>query len=217
MISGLILLFSLLTSKNLDVKVSPQWYGNTLVLNQAYAFENDTISIQQWKCYIRAKALYFNEQCVYTFPTNTHLLDAANTNTLMWTVSIPADLQYNQLEFEVGVDSMLQMQGVQGEDLDPEQDMYWSWQSGYIHTKLEAESRIPKRQYTLHIGGYRAPFNTLQSFRVQVQGDAVHLICPMQAWMRCARNTPFSKIMKPGPDALELAKQWAKLWQVVHP
>ncbi|MBU3675831.1 MAG: hypothetical protein FGM54_01420 [Chitinophagaceae bacterium] len=217
MIQGLMFLYSLFLPKQLEITVTPQWYGKPLILNQAYVLEHDTLHIQQWKCYVRAKALYFNQQCVYTFPAKPHLLDAEYQQSMTWAVSIPKDVEYNQLEFEVGVDSMLQMQGVQGDDLDPEHDMYWSWQSGYIHTKLEAESQQPKRQYTLHIGGYRAPFNTIQTVSVPLQGNALHLICPIQTWMLVARNTPFSKIMKPGPDALELAKQWAQLWLVETP
>lgn len=217
MLYWLLLYLSLAQAKSLQVSVTPQWQNNPLVLNKAYAIENDTVVIEQWKCYLRLSALYRNNERVYTFPSAHHLLNAENPNTLQWNVDVPSNIAYNSIEFEVGVDSSVQMQGVQGQDLDPENDMYWSWQSGYINTKLEATSLHPKRKYTLHIGGYRSPFNSLERFRVNTTGDSIQLACPIDTWMDDARKLPLSQIMKPGTEAQHLATMWANTWHTLTP
>lgn len=217
MLTLLYLLLYFAPTEKLHFQVIPQWQHESIRLGQPYAIENDSITIEQWKCYIRICGLYRNNQLVFSFPKNHYLLDADNTSSLQWTVDVPANIEYDALECEVGVDSAIQMQGVQENTLDPENDMYWSWQSGYVHTKVEASAIHPKRRYTLHIGGYRAPFNTLSRFRVPVASDTVQLICPVDAWMNYAQKSPLSNIMQPCDEAKKMANAWASMWYTRQP
>lgn len=217
MLTLLYLLLCYAPTEKLHFQIIPKWQNEAFRLGQVYAIGNDSIIIEQWKCYIRICSLYRNNQAVFSFSKNYYLLDAEKINSLQWTVNIPANIQYDAVECEVGVDSALQMQGVQENSLDPENDMYWSWQSGYIHTKVEARSLHPKRRYTLHIGGYRAPFNTLSRFRVPVVSDTVQLICPLDAWMNYAQKSPLSNIMQPCVEAKKMADAWARMWYTRQP
>jgi hypothetical protein len=66
--------------------------------------------------------------------------------------NIPAGL-YNNVRFNIGVDSLRNHVGDQSGDLDPALGMYWSWTSGYVHFRIEGR-RIPSLQtFSLHIGG----------------------------------------------------------------
>jgi hypothetical protein len=217
MLSLLYLLLCYAPTEKLSVQVLPQWQNQGLELNRPYAIENDTLTIQQWKCYIQVCALYSGKQLVFSFPKNHYLLNVENKASLQWTIDVPYDIEYDAIECEVGVDSTIQMQGVQENALDPENDMYWSWQSGYIHTKLEATSTHHNRQYTLHIGGFRSPYNTLSRFRVPIVSDTIRLICPVDAWMNYAQKSPLSNIMQPCIEAKKMANAWASLWYTSQP
>jgi hypothetical protein len=59
-----------------------------------------------------------------------------------------------------------------GGDLDPTKGMYWAWQSGYVNFKMEGKSpTCPtwKHKFQLHLGGYLAPFNALQTLDFNVK------------------------------------------------
>lgn len=71
--------------------------------------------------------------------------------------------RYTQLNFMIGVDSVLNFSGPQSGALDPMYGMFWTWNSGYIMAKLEGNSpssRLPNQMIQFHIGGYRAPHVT---------------------------------------------------------
>lgn len=203
-----------LPESTLSIQVLPLWENSPMILDTPYKLHNDTLRIQQWKCYIQVCGLYKNNQLVYTFEKNHHLLDAERESSLAWRLALPQGIAYDAIECEIGVDSATQMEGVQGNDLDPEQDMYWSWQSGYIHTKLEATLSNRTRNYTLHIGGYRAPYNTLQRVRFPVHNRGnLLLTCPINSWVNNADSLSSYQIMRPCFEAVQLANKWAKTWK----
>lgn len=70
-------------------------------------------------------------------------------------ISIPTQLVYDSISFQIGIDSTTSVSGVMGGDLDPLTGMYWTWQSGYIHFKLELENKQTKTTpVSMHLGGY---------------------------------------------------------------
>jgi hypothetical protein len=210
----LLYIFYILPENTLSIRVLPLWENSPMTLHTPYQISNDTLRVQQWKCYIQVCALYKNNQLVYTFGKNHHLLDAERDSSFVWSLSLPQNTAYDAIECEIGVDSTTQMQGVQGNDLDPEHDMYWSWQSGYIHTKVEASLSNRTRNYTLHIGGYRAPYNTLQRIRFPVhKAGNILLTCPIDKWVNKANSLPNYQIMRPCLEAVQLANEWAKTWR----
>jgi hypothetical protein len=217
MLPLLILLLVYHPTKQLQFQVIPQWHHEPMQLNQPYALGTDTIEIQQWKCYLRVCGLYLNNQIVYSVPSKHYLLDAENKNSLQWQLNIPEKLVFDALECEIGVDSLIQQQGVQHNALDPEHNMYWSWQSGYIHTKLEALSTKTKQPFTFHIGGYRKPYNTLQRFRVKAGSNHIQLHCPVNEWMAFILADSISTIMRPCVEAQKIAASWAGMWYSSQP
>ncbi len=116
----------------------------------------------------------------------------------------------NQDRFRVllGVDSLIQVSGAAGGDLDPSHGMYWTWQSGYIHLKVEgvfhaAEgAEIP---FNYHIGGFEGKQNTLQTISI----DSTGILKPNLAYlfaMLNPRNQPM--VMSPGAKAVSMAQFW---------
>ena len=69
----------------------------------------------------------------------------------------------------MGVDSAHNCSGAQTGALDPMNDMFWTWNSGYVMAKLEgistASSSINQRM-EYHIGGYKGRDNVLQQINL---------------------------------------------------
>jgi hypothetical protein len=64
----------------------------------------------------------------------------------------------------IGVDSTRNVSGAQTGALDPTNDMFWTWNSGYIFVKMEGTSTsAPSNDLTFHIGGFQSPNNTIRT------------------------------------------------------
>ena len=63
---------------------------------------------------------------------------------------------------KLGVDSLTNLNCQFSGDLDPLVGMYWTWQNGFIHIKLEGYGQKvlnPKGFFQFHLGGYTFPNN----------------------------------------------------------
>ncbi|MBS1751334.1 MAG: hypothetical protein JST63_15650 [Bacteroidetes bacterium] len=70
--------------------------------------------------------------------------------------------RYNKISFLLGVDSLRNVSGIQTGALDPLNDMFWTWKSGYVMAKLEGRSPSSSLQHHLfeyHIGGFSGIYN----------------------------------------------------------
>jgi hypothetical protein len=65
---------------------------------------------------------------------------------------------YNNISFLLGIDSIHHCSGAQEGALDPMNDMFWTWNSGYVIFKMEGtspSSPADLNRIEHHIGGYR--------------------------------------------------------------
>ena len=88
-------------------------------------------------------------------PENFQLIsEPANTS-----FSIPVKPgTYPHISFLLGIDSLYNCVGAQEGVLDPMNDMFWTWNSGYVMFKLEGISEnsvADKNRIEHHLGGYR--------------------------------------------------------------
>ena len=80
-------------------------------------------------------------------------------------LGVPDD-KYQSISFTIGVDSIHNCSGLQTGALDPTNAMFWAWNTGYIFLKLEGTadaSHSPGHFFEYHIGGFRAPNNSIRS------------------------------------------------------
>ncbi|MFM7709775.1 MAG: MbnP family protein [Ferruginibacter sp.] len=85
------------------------------------------------------------------------LIDASNEYNIIQ-ASVPAGT-YHTLRFKLGVDSIDNCSGAQTGALDPANDMFWTWNSGYIFFKLEGtsdSSQADLNRIEYHLGGYKS-------------------------------------------------------------
>ena len=92
------------------------------------------------------------------------LVNAAEDENLML-IDLPAG-NYDDLSFLLGVDSLRNCSGAQDGVLDPMNDMFWTWNTGYIMFKLEGSSDVSKadlNRLELHIGGFKGKLNVART------------------------------------------------------
>ena len=152
----------------LSISINPTFGTNTLQLDTSYSLnDTNTISFEMLKFYMSNIALYDNETEVWRADNSFYLMDYENPSSMMATLNVPSNLKFNTLHFDIGIDSMTNVSGAMGGDLDPTKGMYWTWQSGYVNFKLEGTSDLCesyKNEFQYHVGGYQAPYPTLQTF-----------------------------------------------------
>lgn len=148
--------------------------NDALVLNTQSYFNTfgEAYTISKFKYYISNVALVHGD--VKSAENNSyHLIDAADAASQNFSFSAAADHPYNIIQFLIGVDSQRNVSGAQTGALDPLNDMFWTWNSGYIMAKLEGNSPAsPAVNHTIeyHIGGFSGTNNVLKTITLAVNG-----------------------------------------------
>lgn len=214
----LFLLFILLSfqqiysqNKTMRIDFVPVWQGKTLQLNQTYWLGKDSFQLDGFRFYVSSFTFYKGPKRVKK-NKDAFLLDAA-TNHLTCQVKKPAG-KFDAVGFTLGIDSLTNVSGAMGGDLDPAKGMYWTWQSGYINFKLEGRSSLCTKsncRFEFHIGGYNGEQNASQHLSFPVKD-------PNQLIIHVSLDRFFSSIdflekrmvMSPGTEAVSVAQLLAK-------
>jgi hypothetical protein len=146
-------------------------------LDSTYTTANgDQITPTIFKYYISNIQLVANDNSVTTIPDTYYLVDASDEST--WTIDFDSlgTGQYKSIKFLIGVDSTRNCSGAQTGALDPGNGMFWSWNSGYIFLKIEADSPQPAAgSIEYHIGGYKGAFVNYKEVELSFNGDILNL------------------------------------------
>ena len=161
------------TTKTVVVTFQPN-YGNTKLVTDSFLKLNDhdSLKIESLKFYISNIKLLDNRKLVWQQENSFYLIDITDENSLKISITIPSSCFYNELQFNLGIDSLTNVSGAMGNDLDPTKGMYWTWQSGYINFKFEGKSNVCKirnNEFQFHLGGYQTPHNALQTINLDVK------------------------------------------------
>ncbi|MEN9369757.1 MAG: hypothetical protein RI952_622 [Bacteroidota bacterium] len=169
----------------------------------------DTIHISKCSVYLSNFKFYQNEKLVFTDPEKAYLINLIDPIPLNF--EIPAQVKYNRVAFDIGVDSLTNVAGVLTNALDPRNGMYWSWQSGYVNFKIEGDIKsIYNKSFQYHIGGYSAKLNALQSksFEVSAGNKYIFKFSIIPLLTNCHKQNLF-ELMSPQLKAVQLAKVFA--------
>jgi hypothetical protein len=102
------------------------------------------------------------------FDRSVYLVDAAKENNIR--LKIPAG-KITGISFLLGVDSINNCSGAQSGALDPLNDMFWTWNSGYVSFKMEGKSDSSKadlQRIEQHIGGYKGAYKVMRKIFLPV-------------------------------------------------
>ena len=113
----------------------------------------ENYSISKLKYYV--SNVKFETKEITNNQSNVFLIDASKQNII--SVLVPAK-KITGISFLFGVDSTLNCSGAQSGALDPLNDMFWTWNNGYIFLKLEGSSDASNadlKRIEHHIGGFK--------------------------------------------------------------
>ena len=134
-------------------------YNEKIVdLSDSSFVENDSnrLQIDALRFYVSNFCFLKNGAVVLQEKNSYHLIDASDKSSQTLSIKNTNKINFNELAFSLGIDSITNVSGAMGGDLDPTKGMYWTWQSGYINFKLEGKSaNCPKRNHAFefHLGG----------------------------------------------------------------
>jgi hypothetical protein len=199
----------------LKIRFIPWSADHELHLGEAFEHPvHGPITIDNFRFYIGPIIGYESGRSVSV--TRDHqLLDAGDPTSLNF--DLPQ--HFDSLTFTLGVDSITNVSGAFGGDLDPTNGMYWAWNSGYINLKLEGRGAIspyPKQQFELHLGGYLPPHQTLQQIvlRPGSTSDVIVHLDVMELLKEVDLSTR-SNVMSPGEEAVRLSKAAARMFKAL--
>lgn len=143
--------------------------GKNIVLRDSL-YKNpfgEEYSVSKLKYYISHFSIPGANQVIEEDPY--HLINAAEENNSFDVLIEPGT--YHKVAFLLGVDSARNCSGAQTGALDPMNDMFWTWNSGYVMFKLEGTSPAAKsdlQRIEHHIGGYKGENNVATNITLDV-------------------------------------------------
>jgi hypothetical protein len=199
----------------------PQINGSTLCLDTCIFQINgtDSIQISKLKFYMSKLELLRNGAIVYEEKNSFHLIDVEEKQSNLIALSIPLNLEFDAFKFSLGIDSMTNVSGAMGGDLDPTKGMYWTWQSGYINVKIEGIDFSNKNDFVYHLGGYLPPFQSLQTVVIPIADKNIselNLGLDLNLFFSGFSLAKANHIMSPSSDGLALSKLFASCFKVIH-
>jgi len=177
-----------------------------LALNEV-AYTNpwqETYTVRKFKYYITRVAVEKNgdwktEKKMY------HLIDESKPESLSFSFPVPVG-NYSSVRFVLGVDSLENVSGAQTGALDPLNDMFWTWNTGYVAAKLEAaspQSKLSRQKVEYHIGGFKGVDNVSKHIDLFFK-DAGSLIVKKGSSSEIIINADIDKWW--GPNKLSIAE-----------
>ena len=192
------------------ISIIPLFNESSFETETKYSFLDDSTSISTLKFYISNIQLLQDSLIVYSEKKLGHLIDFKKENPYQLYLNSVKEVEFNQLYFQLGIDSTTNMDGVKSNDLDPSNGMYWTWQSGYINYKMEGTSKIcpaRKNSFQFHIGGYQYPYNSLQKVTISTNTtENINLYFDLEELLLKIDISSTFQIMSPSEKSNKIAK-----------
>jgi hypothetical protein len=203
------------------LKFKPIVKQQELKLNERFNLSyisKDSTQITKLKFYISAIELYNDKELVYTEKNSFHLIDASDTNSYSINLKDLPNKAFNNIKFNLGIDSVTNTKGAMGGDLDPTKGMYWAWHSGYINFKLEGTSNLcntRNNSFEFHLGGFSYPNNSLQTIQLDFSNmSAIVVNVDVAKFLAEVGLDKTNMIMTPSKTAVELSKKIASIFTI---
>lgn len=192
--------------------------GESLRLEKTLSIsDNDSVRINQLKFYMSNIQLLQDDQIVFSELNSFHLMDIGNVNSTLLNIKTFEPVSFNSIKFNVGIDSITNVAGAMGGDLDPTHGMYWTWQSGYINFKIEGVYNAhtsSSKEFQLHLGGYQTPFYNLQEVILNTNSSKVNIELDLDKFFNDIDVSQVNNIMSPSSKAVKLSALLAKSFKL---
>lgn len=209
----------------LRLQIDHRFLGSPLALHDSsYRSESgDTLFVDVLRYYISGIELMKDGKSVFREAQSHHLVDMEVPGSERLVLEgVPAGT-YDMLRFLVGTDSLSNVSGANGGDLDPGLGMYWAWNSGYINVKLEGRSKACAtlhHAFEFHIGGYMPPYPTARSVDLPLRGfhvrpkepGDIRIRAELSQFFRSIRLDDMNQVMIPSKQAAKLADYFSAIF-----
>ena len=207
------------TNKTVTISFHPMFgIDSVKTPGQQYKLSSgDSISIETCKFYVSVIELLHGDSLVWDESNSYHLINAFDKNTLSVHLKPPSHVAFDQIRFNVGIDSATNASGALDGDLDPTRGMYWTWQNGYINFKLEGTSNLcntRNHEFQFHLGGYQYPYNSLQHVHLTSKNNNIHLNVNLGNMIYGTDLRNMNHVMSPGKDAMSLSEKIPTLFSI---
>ncbi len=179
----------------------------------------DSILIDDLRFYISDAQFISPDGSINPFSKRHFLCDFQNPESLK--LPCPPILSNESgvvLLFQIGIDSTTNSSGALGQDLDPVNGMYWTWNSGYINVKIQGQSpKCPARnhQFEFHLGGYLFPNNALTTFQHRITaGKDIYINIDLKPFFAAIDIQKEFQIMSPSKRTVELSHLFSSCFQL---
>ncbi|MFY7847088.1 MbnP family protein [Chryseobacterium gambrini] len=195
------------------IQFSPVWASEKLEIEKKYTLKDDVVSISKLKFYVSDICFKKSGKTVFKTPEKSYLIDSENRWKIDFDKNSTED--FDEIQFNIGIDSLTNVSGAMGGDLDPVNGMYWSWQSGYINFKIEGNSEksgAVHKDFQFHIGGYSKPFETLQRVILPLKRNQNVIFVDVSRFLSEIDLNKTHSVMSTGEKAAVLARQFQKIF-----
>lgn len=198
-------------------------FGDKAITEDTWFVTKNGDSIQFDNIRFYLSNIYFKtiDNQIFMASQKAYLIDIFEPETRNINTSNIDFKQCKTIHFNIGIDSLTNVSGALGGDLDPQKGMYWAWQSGYINLKIEGKSpQCPNRKqaFHFHIGGYLQPFYAMQSITLALKnGDTEGCILKVDfsKFFENIRIATTNSIMIPCHEAMQLAEESVKMFSII--
>ena len=227
-----ILFFICIAYKSIaQIIISPVFGDKPITENTWFVSKKgDSIQFDNIRFYLSNIHFETIENQIVSDVEKAHLVDVFEPTALKIALK---NIDFNKIKtmrFNIGIDSLTNVSGALGGDLDPQKGMYWAWQSGYINMKIEGRSpqcKNRKNMFQFHIGGYLQPFyamrqveipvkaqNTVEERNPDIFGKGVILRIDFLKFFENITISTQNSIMMPCKEALQLADYSTSMFSI---
>lgn len=215
--TSILVVFSIAVShaqtQSATICLEPLFHSQQLVPGKMYfdAKTKDSIRIDLLSFYISGVTFLYHDSVVVRMNDFFHLVNMEDTASLRFRCNFEKPVVYDKVRFNIGIDSVTNVSGAFGGDLDPTKGMYWTWQSGYINFKLEGYSPLcntRNHKFQYHIGGYQSPDASMQTVELDCSPGSSRLLITLDiaAFLDGIDLAKENEVMSPGEKAVGLSK-----------
>jgi hypothetical protein len=205
--------------------------GEPMVLDAATYINpfGESYTVSKFKYYISNLALNGIPVSI-NGSENYHLIDQREESTLSFELETE-EQNLSELRFLLGVDSLRNSSGAQTGALDPLNDMFWTWNNGYVMAKMEGSSPVsaqPRHLIEYHIGGFSGANNVLKVISLALPTDKTLLIkkdagseiiveADFNKWWQTPNDLKIADVQvctTPGVLAKKIADNYSKMFTI---
>lgn len=191
-----------------------------LVMGQSYTNgSGESLSFTTVRYYVSNIQLEKMDGTVWSETESYHLVDADDAGSALLTLTDVPVGEYHKISYQIGVDSARNVSGAQDGALSPANNMFWTWNSGYIFVKVEGNApAAADGKFAYHLGGFAGPnkaniykTHDLHNHMLNVQVNAspqVHLMVDLKNLfdgMHTVSVATMNNVRMPGEMALHLS------------